>query len=211
MEFAIDTFPEERFGLVTGSKCSVLFPLKGDGAKGQNTYAKELANEKFFKFYDERGGWQTEHGKMAEHEAFAWYIENVDKRLTEGRWIKDGECGGSTDAELPEKGIDFKCPTTLKAWLDYLHDPLSKEQTDQCQMYMKLSGKDQWDICAFLTETQFMTDNGLTYPVPHDKRMIHVPVKKDPFFEEKLSTALPYVISMRDFYTAKLKAQFLTP
>src|SRR5688572_17901684 len=166
MLLAIDTFPMERFGLVTGSKCSVLFPLRGDGKVGQRSYAKTLANEKFFQFYDERSTWQTEHGKMAEFWAFEHYEKYIGSNIQKGEWIKKGECGGTTDALLPDRGVDFKCPTTLNGWLDYLHDPLDKEQKDQCQMYMYLTGLPLWEIAAFLIETQFMTDHGLTYPVP---------------------------------------------
>lgn len=208
MLFAIDQFPMERFGLVTGSKCSVLFPLKGDGHVGQRTYAKILANEMFFQFYDERGTWQTEHGKMAEHWAFMHYEQHFSADITKGRFIVKGECGGSTDAELSDRGVDFKCPTTLNGWLDYLHDPLDKEKKDQCQMYMYLTGLPTWEIAAYLIETQFMTDNGLTYPVPEEKRMIIVPVQKDPTWEMRLDEPLKYVIGLRDEFLERLNKQF---
>lgn len=207
MLLAIDTFPVERFGLITGSKCSVLFPLKGDGRVGQRTYAKTLANEKFFQFYDERGTWQTEHGKMAEHFAFMHYEERIAE-LKKGRFIQKGECGGSTDAERSDRGVDFKCPTTLNHWLDYLHDPLSKEQKDQCQMYMYLTGLPMWEIAAYLIETQFMSDNGLQYPVPEEKRMIIVQIDKDPTWEIRLDEPSKYVIAERDRFFNNLKEQF---
>lgn len=208
MQFAIDTFSMERFGLVTGSKCSVLFPLRGDGKVGQRTYAKTLANEMFFRFYDEKGTWQTEHGKMAQYFAFLHYQQYISDEITEGRWIKDGDSGGSTDAERPDRVIDFKSPTTLNGWLDYLHEPLDKEQKDQCQMYMYLTKKPMAEIAAFLTETQFMTDNGLTYPVPEEKRMIIVPVAKDPTWEERYELIRPSLIKQRDEFLEKLKLKF---
>lgn len=208
MNLAIDTFPKERFGLVTGSKCSVLFPLKGDGKVGIRTYSKELANEMYFQFYDEKGGWQTEHGKMSEYFAMEHYKQYVSDDIDSGRWIKKDDCGGSTDAERPDRVVDFKCPTTLKAWLDYMYDPLSKEQVDQLQMYMYLTGKEYSEIAAYLTETQFMTDNGLTYPVAEDKRMIRKGVAKDPDWSDKLSLALPNVIKQRNEFIEKLKEKF---
>lgn len=208
MLLAIDTFSMERFGLVTGSKCSVLFPLKGEGKVGQRTYAKTLANEMFFQFYDEKGTWQTEHGKMAEHWAFLHYEKYFGANITQGEWVKKGDCGGTTDALLPDRGVDFKCPTTLNGWLDYIHEPLSKEQKDQCQMYMYLTGLPLWEIAAYLIETQFMTDNGLTYPVPEEKRMIIVPVERDPTWEERLNMVLPSIVGLRNEFLEKLKIAF---
>ena len=207
MSFAIDTFPKERFGLVTGSRCSVMFPLKGDGVVGMTTYAKQLANEKFFQFYDEKSAWQMEHGKMAEHYAMIHYRENYGD-LEQGGWISKGECGGVTDAENETTVVDFKCPTTLEAWLDYLYEPLDKKQKDQLQMYMYLTGKDQAEIAAYLTETQFMTDNGLKYPVPEAKRMIIVKVEKDKSWEEKLNEQVPFVVTMREKYIQILTNKF---
>lgn len=207
MLLAIDSFPVERFGLITGSKCSVLFPLKGNGKKGQRTYAKTLANEKFFKFYDEVITWRTEHGKMAESWALMHYEQYIGD-IEKGRFVQKGECGGTTDAERSDRGVDFKCPTSLGAWLDYLHNPLSKEQKNQCQMYMHLTGFDVWEIAAFLIETQFMTDNGLTYPVPEEKRMIITKVVKDPTWEMRLEEPLNYVIKERDKFFENLKAEF---
>jgi hypothetical protein len=208
MLLAIDIFSMERFGLVTGSKCSVLFPLKGTGEVGQRTYAKTLANEMFFQFYDEKGGWQTEHGKMAEFFAFIHYEKYINANIEKGGWRMKGDCGGTTDAELPDRIIDFKCATTLNGWLDYIHNPLEKEQKDQCQMYMYLTGKPLAEIAAYLVETQFMSDNGLTYPVPDDKRMIIVRVEKDPTWEPRLKEILPSIIKQRDEFIEVLKKQF---
>lgn len=207
MNFAIDTFKPERFGKVTGSKCSVMFPLKGDGIVGMTTYAKQLANEKYFQFYDEKTPWQAEHGKMGEHFAKLHYAQMYED-VQDGTWTVKGECGGSTDAETDTKIIDFKCPVTLEGWLDYLYDKLKKDYFDQLQMYMYLRDKDQAEIAAYLTETQFMTDNGLTYPVPEDKRMIIVKVMRDPKWEDRLNEQLPFVIEMRDKYIEVLKSKF---
>lgn len=207
MNFAIDTFPKERFGLVTGSKCTVMFPLKGDGVVGMTTYAKQLANERFFQFYDEKNPWQAEHGKMGEHFAMMHYRQHYGD-LEAGTWTVKGDCGGSTDAETDTKIVDFKCPVTLESWLDYLYDKLKKDYFDQLQMYMYLRDKEESEIAAYLTETQFMTDNGLTYPVPEDKRMIIVKVMRDPKWEVKLKENLPFVIEMRDKYIEVLKAKF---
>jgi hypothetical protein len=208
--FAIDTFSNERFGLVTGSKCSVLFPLRGDGAVGKRTYAKTLANEMFFQTYDERSSWQTDHGKMAEALAFEFYNEKIDSTIVQGSWYKQGECGGTIDAMLSSKVIDFKCPTSLNNWLDYLHEPLDKDQINHLQMYMWLAKKEEAEIAAFLIETQFMTEHGLTYPVAMNKRMITVRVKKDPFWLEKLNeeNALPFVIAKRNEFLEVLKTEF---
>jgi hypothetical protein len=73
---------------------------------------------------------------------------------------------------------------------------------------MYLTGKEQSEIAAYLTETQFMTDNGLTYPVPEEKRMIIVKVMRDPKWEERLNEQLPFVVEMRDKYIEILKAKF---
>lgn len=207
MNFAIDTFPKERFGLITGSKCSVMFPLKGDGVVGMTTYAKRLANERFFQFYDESTQWQTEHGKMGEHFAALHYRQYVGD-IQEGTWTVKGECGGSTDAETDTKVIDFKCPVTLEKWLDFMYDKLDKKYFDQLQMYMYLRDKGEAEIAAYLTETQFMTDNGLVYPVPEEKRMIIVKVMRDPNWVKRLDENLRFVVEMRDKFIEVLKSKF---
>ncbi len=208
MHLAADTFPKERFGLITGSRCSVLFPDRGDGAVGKKTYAKSLANEKYFSYYDEVSTWQMEHGTMGEHFAYLHFQQYIDRTIFKGDFISDGYYGGSPDYEVLEYGIDFKCSTSLNKWLDYFHLPVSKDQFHQCQMYMFLRKKDLWKIGAFLTETQFMNDNGLTYPVPEDKRMILKDVPKDPTWEERLKESAPKVIEMRDEFYSKLKVKF---
>jgi hypothetical protein len=85
---------------------------------------------------------------------------------------------------------------------------LSKDQKDQCQMYMYLADLDEWEIAAYLTETQFMTDNGLTYPVPEDERMIIRKVKRDPSWEYRLSSPLQFVIETRNKYSVILQHRF---
>lgn len=209
MDFAIDKFDTYRFGLVTGSKCSVLFPMKGDGMTGQMTYARTLANEMFFMHYDEMSTWQTEHGNMCEHSAFEYYADHIDRRIEKGSFLQKGECGGTKDAHIPsEYGIDFKCPTTLNKWLDYLHLPVSKEQYNQCQMYCYLWELPFWEIAAYLEETQFMASNGLTYPVPRNKRIIRVRIDRDPTWEERLQAPLEFVINHRNKCLEKLKEHF---
>jgi hypothetical protein len=216
MSFAIDTFDKDRFGLITGSRCSVLLPERGDGKKGMTSYAKQLAKEMFFQFYDEVTTWEMEHGKMAESFAFGHYHDHTSKRIEKGRFIKKGNRGGTIDAEIPGlKGIDFKCPTSLDKWLDYMYEPLDKDQREQCQMYMDLTGYKEWDIAAYLTETEFMNNNGLTYPVPEKDRMIIVTVKHDSTWAWRIEQPEKFVIQKRDEYLEKLKAKFknrtLTP
>lgn len=208
MNLAIDTFPTERFGLITGSRCTPLFP-KRSAEVGQRTLAKQLANELYFQFYDEFENWQTEHGKLAEHFAFEHFVKYHDKDLKEGRWIKNGECGGSTDAEGADYGVDFKCPTSLEKFTNYLFDGVDDDQKNQCQMYMWLTGKSKWLIAPYLVETNMMAINGLVYPINDDsKRMILIEVEKDPTWEERLNLAAPKVIAMRDEYLEMLKLKF---
>lgn len=208
MSFAIDTFPTERFGLVTGSKCSVMFPLRGDGVVGMTTYAKQLAINKFFQFYDEMTSRSTDHGKMAEYYAMIHYKDYFNKDVVSGAWYVKDECGGSTDAETRDTIIDFKCPVTLEGWIDFEFEKLDKKYVDQLQMYMYLTGKHKAQIAAYLIETQYMTDNGLTYPVEDHKRMIVVNVEKDKSWEGRLLEQLPFVIGMRDKYLEILKTKF---
>lgn len=198
----------DRPGLVTGSRCSVLFPQKGDGKAGMRTYAKQLAMEKFFGFADEVSTWQMDHGKMAEHFAFLHYQRYVSDRIEKGGWHRDGDCGGSTDAELPNTVVDFKCPTTMKEWLAYLHDGIDKSQEDQLQMYCYLTSKPYGEIAAYLTETQKMTDNGITYPVKDEQRMIRIKIEASPEWQAKLVERVPIVIAMRDEFIEQLNQYF---
>lgn len=210
MDLAIDKFDPQRFGLITGSACSVLFPVKS-AKVGQDTYARKLANEKYFRFYDEKSTWQTDHGNWNEHGAFEYFQRNRDKKLVKGRFIKKGEFGGTSDAEAVDYGADFKCPTTLEGFIDYLHDPVSPQQLHQAQMYMYLFDKEYWIIAAYLTETFKMSEMGLTYPVPADKRMIINEVKRNPNWADMLHENSKQVISDRDMYFDKLVQHFGEP
>lgn len=201
------SFPKKRFGLITGSKCSVLFPQKGDGKVGKRTYAKTLAKEKFFQFYDEMSSRDTEHGKMAEHWAFLHYQAYFDPKIEPGRFVDIGECGGSTDAETEDRVVDFKSPVTLQTWLDYL-DGIDRKQEDQLRMYMYLTKKPKAEIAAFLMETQWMTDNGLVYPVPEAKRMIRIVIERNETWEKSLLSEVPEIVEIRDEYIEKYKEIF---
>ncbi len=206
--FAVDIFDPNRLGKITGSRCTPLFPKKS-AEVGQHSLAKELASELYWQFYDEStGNRHTEHGKFAERSAFEHFQRHYDKSIVQGRWRQEGECGGTTDAEANDYGIDFKCPTSMSKWLDYLFTGIDTDQYNQCQMYMWLKKVDLWKISAYLLETNWMAENGLVYPVPHDKRMIIIDVKADLEWREKLDPAVKNVISLRDMYYQKLVAKF---
>lgn len=210
-EFANDIFPVERFGLITGSKVSVLFPKKSAEA-GQNTYARQLANQIYFKYYDEVGTWQTEHGQMNEHLAMEHYIQFHQCLGEKPGFIIDEEnqLGGSPDFVATNKdwGVDFKCPTTLENWTNYLHDGIDSNQYYQAQHYMHLTGKSKWFIAAYLTETLRMMDNGFTYPVPEDKRMILIEVEKEFGWSDLLLERAPVLIKKRNVYLSYLRERF---
>lgn len=207
MEFAQDIFSPERLGLVTGSRCSPLVP-KIRAKAGIDTLARTLAKEIYFQHYDESGGWQTEHGKLCEHSAFEYFNERF-LPVEKGRWIKVGDCGGNTDAEGEDFGVDFKCPTSLQNWLNSLYDGVTEgEYYNQAQMYMYLTGKPKWIIASFLMETNWMSDNGLTYPVDQNKRMIINEVTANEKWVEKMLTNLPKCIKLRNYYHECLKIKF---
>ena len=203
MSFAIDTFDPERFGLVTGSVCSPLVP-KVSAKVGMITLAQELAKEKYFQFYDEVSTWQMTHGHLAEPLAFEHYQKYFDKDLKEGCWIKKGETGGTIDSW----GVDFKAPTTLSNWLKYLYEPISAQQYNQGQMYMNLTGLKEWKFCAYLVETNLMSENGLVYPIEESKRAIIQTIKYDSDWNSKFNANLPVVIEMRDKYIEQLEEKF---
>ena len=73
---------------------------------------------------------------------------------------------------------------------------------------MMLYGKEQWKICAYLTETFKMTELGIKYPVSEDNRMIQIVVDKDPAWEALTYTNAIPVIEARDFYYNKLVETF---
>jgi hypothetical protein len=203
------SFSEERHGLITGSKCGVMFPLKGDGMVGISTYAKQLAIAMYFRFSDDTGSWQTEHGKMGEYHAFNHYETYVTGHIERGEWLRKGDCGGTTDAKVPGvNGVDFKCPVTLEGWINYLTKGVSRDEECQAKMYCYLTGLPYWEIAAYLVETQRMSDNGLVYPVPEEKRMIRIKIEKDSEWEEELLEQTEIVVRLRDEYLAKFKQQF---
>lgn len=208
MDLANDKFDIERFGLITGSACSVLFPDKGNGEGGMRTYAKKLANNMYFRYYDEVSTWQTQHGNMNEHEAFLFYQTNYDFNIEKGMWKRDGDFGGTCDSLALKYGIDFKCPCSLEAWLDYIHEGISKQQYNQAQMYMYLFDKPLWKVCSYLTETEWMVQRELTYPVEESKRMIIVEVERSESWVERLYENSEFVIEERDKFYEILCKQF---
>jgi hypothetical protein len=205
--FAIDTLSPKRLGLITGSRCTPLFP-KRDAEKGMKTLAMQLANEKYWGYVDEVTTWQMEHGKLAEHFGIEHFRRHIDPTIKEGRFIQKGECGGTTDAECEGYGVDIKSPTSLQKWTEYLYYGISDEQFNQCQMYMYLTGFRRWVIAAFLIETNFMSDNGLIYPVDEDKRMICVDVYASDEWVEKLHPQVEKVVLMREDFVSKLERKF---
>ena len=205
-----DKFDPKRYGLITGSKCSVLHPKKS-AEVGQRTYAKQLANQMYFRHYDEQSTWQTEHGNDFEAEAYVYFHEHYDKSAVhKPPFMVQDDFGGSADCICDDYGVDFKCPTTLEKWLDFLHVGIDEQQYHQAQMYMMLYNRDAWLVCAYLAETYRMTESGITYPVPQDKRMIQVEVLKDIEWQDKTYKNAESVITMRDFYYQKLVEQFGT-
>lgn len=207
MNFAIDTFPPERFGLVTGSRCSPLVPKK-DAQKGQITLAKELAKERFFQHYDDVSTWQMEHGKMGEGFALQHYLQYFDPKIEVGEFGFEGDIGWSPDAVASDYGADWKCPTTLQNFLDYLTDGISDYEYNQAQLYMMGLKKDRWLVCAYLTETSRMNENGLRYPVKDKNRMILNEVKASQEWRDKFHSNLPFVVSKRDEYIQMYKLKF---
>jgi len=203
-----DIFAPERLGLITGSRVVVLRP-KRSAEVGQKQYAKELANQKFFNFYDNTNTWQTEHGNNSESSACEYFQTNFDSSVEyHPPFMFIGDFGGQADAIHKDYGLDFKCPTSLQKWLDYLHVGIDDQQYHQGQMYMWLYEKPAWKFCAYLLETNRMSDNGEVYPVACDKRMIVVEVLRDETWSAKTIEAATSVIAMRDFFYNKLKQQF---
>jgi hypothetical protein len=207
----LDKFDPKRYGLITGSKCAVLHPKKS-AEVGQRTYAKQLANQMYFRFYDEQGSWQTEHGNNFEAEAYVYFHENFDKSAVhKPAFIVQDNFGGSADCLCDDYGVDFKCPTSLEKWLDYLHVGIDTDQYHQAQMYMMLYNREEWKICAFLTETEKMSNNGMTYPVPQNQRMIVVNVERDIEWAHKTYVNAEPVIVARDSFYQNLITQFGQP
>jgi hypothetical protein len=200
-------FDNNRFGLITGSMCSVLFPKKS-AEVGQRTYAEELAQQMFFKFYDDSGTWQTDHGNDMEPFAFDHYKQYYNSQVTPGMFaMKDNYYGGTCDALCPDYGIDFKCPTSLKNWTKYLKG-IEESQYHQAQMYMYLFDRDKWKVAAFLQETWRMTEQGKVYPVSIEKRMIINTVQKEPGWVELLHERGAKLIEWRNDYFKELQKHF---
>tara|TARA_R110000764_G_scaffold72464_3_gene148619 strand:+ start:2947 stop:3561 length:615 start_codon:yes stop_codon:yes gene_type:complete len=195
---------EERRGLITGSPCHVLFP-KRSAEKGQLTYAKLLAKERVFKYSDNATTWQMEHGHMGEVVAMEWFLENIDKKAIKPEFVKKGEFGGSGDCLTENYGVDFKCPTSLEKWLEYLTEGVSNQQYWQAQMYMFIYDRPKWKVCAYLVETNYMSDNGVTYPISPDKRCIENTIDKLDGFEEMLLEKSKFVIEKRNEFIAIYK------
>jgi len=201
-------FDERRFGLITGSKCSVLFPKKS-AEVGQRTYAKQLANQLYFKYYDDIETWQMGHGKDFEAEAYIYYKDRYDNSaIHKPEFALIGDCGGSADCIGDNEGADFKCPTSLQNWLEYLHEGIDDQQYHQAQMYMHLYKKEHWNVCAYLAEPIKLSDIGISYPVKSNQRMIIRRIDKEPGWDKKLDLATPKIIEMRDQFLAVLTAHF---
>jgi hypothetical protein len=207
MSLAIDIFPKERFGRVSGSRCTPLVP-KRDAKAGMITLAKQLAKERFFGFYDEVSTWQMDHGKMGEFWAFEHFQKYHNEAIEKGVFGSDNDTAWSTDAELPEYGVDFKCPTTLDGYLNYLFDGISDYEYNQAQFYMHKRNKPKWVIAPFLIETQKMTENGLVYPIKEAERMILIEVLPDQAWRDKFESNLPFVIEERNNFIEMLKLKF---
>ena len=201
------TFDKERFGLITGSKVSVLFP-KRSALVGQTTYAKELANQMYFRHYDNTQSWQTEHGHDGEVLAMIYWRENIDPNIEDGEFARIESWGGTSDALATDYGLDFKCPTSLNNWLDYLLMDKHLDHYDQAQMYCFLFDKPVWKIAAYLTETMKMSDNGDRYPVKESQRMIIREIEASQDWVEKLKERSPALIKMRDEFYKKLVEHF---
>lgn len=210
MDFAIDKFNPDRLGTITGSACHVLFPDKGDGKAGMTTYAKELAKERYFQFYDEVVTWQMQHGNMGESWGLAHLQKYYSKDFVAGHFVRIGELSSTCDSISPICGADIKCPTSLNKWLDYLYTGISKQQYHQCQMYMHLFDRPKWIVAAYLVETGFMSDNGLSYPVVESDRMIITEVDKEDGWADKMHTNVDFVIKTRDSYIEILKSKIKT-
>lgn len=196
---------EKRFGMITGSECHVLFP-KRSAKVGVTTYAKKLAKEIVFGWRDEVNTWQMDHGHMGESVAREWFMKYLDPKCYQPDFIQSGNFGGSGDLITTlGYGVDFKCPTSLEKWLEYLTDGISNQQYCQAQMYMHLYGFKKWKVCAFLQETNFMSDNGLIYPIDEKYRCIEIEVEKDDEWSGMLEERSIDLIRQRDEFVEVYK------
>lgn len=201
-------FDTRRSGKITASQVHILFP-KRDNPKTKETYAKHLANEMFFGEIQQGETWQTEHGNDAEYHANNYFTQFYDFNVNfKPEFICKGEFGGTPDAISTTYGIDYKCPTSLEKWLDYIHEGIDHQQWHQCQMYMWLTGLKHWKICAFLIENKFMSEQSINYPVPYENRMIVIDVPCDENWANDIQEKAQPIIEMRDKYFNNLKLAF---
>jgi hypothetical protein len=198
-------FDQRRIGKITASQVHILFP-KRDNKKTQETYAKHLANEMRFGEIQSTESWQTKHGNDAEYHANNYFTEHYEFQVEfKPQFFEKGEFGGTPDAITEFYGIDYKCPTNLTKWLDYLHEGIDDQQYHQSQMYMWLTGKKLWKICVFLIENEFQAE---PYNVEQDKRMIIIDIPYDETWSNDLSERSEYVLRKRDEYYQNLLKQF---
>lgn len=215
MEYSHETqgkFAAERAGLITGSKCSILFPTGTTTGKGMATYAKELAQQKFFQFYDVTRSWQTEHGEINETGGAELYAETFNVTLDRPpfAWDPLHQLGGTGDFVCGfEYGIDIKSPTTLANFVNYHYEDLDKDQIHQGRMYAHLYQVPRWFIVAYLQETERMIEAGDQYPIPYGpKRLIVKEVPMVPGWAELLQERAKPLITQRDQYVEILKRKF---
>ena len=208
MELAVDKFHPERYGHITGSKAYILMPESGKVVEGMRTYAKQLAKERYFQYYDEVSTWQMEHGNQSESYALAHWRKYVNPDLQEGYFKRIGELAGTCDHICDDYLVDSKCPVSMENWLNYLYEGVSKQQYHQGQMYCYLFDRPRIIFGAYLCETNRMSDYGLVYPVPESQRLIQIEVVSDPNWIDKFMPMAEKVIAMRDEYIELLSEPF---
>ena len=208
MELAVDKFHPERYGHITGSKAYILMPESGKVVEGMRTYAKQLAKERYFQYYDEVSTWQMEHGNQSESYALAHWRKYVNPDLQEGYFKRIGELAGTCDHICDDYLVDSKCPVSMENWLNYLYEGVSKQQYHQGQMYCYLFDRPRIIFGAYLCETNRMSDYGLVYPVPESQRLIQIEVVSDPNWIDKFMLMAEKVIAMRDEYIELLTERF---
>lgn len=203
--FSIDILSPDRLGKVTASRCDVLFPAR-DAKKGIDNLAWELANEYLFGYTDTVSTWQTEHGLNNEYHAEKHYEQYYGGFGSRPDPIIDhaNQIAGSPDyLDITHNcGCDWKCPTSYANWSEWMRPgfELSKNYYYQAQFYMFITGATLWKVCAYLTETLKMVDNGLVYPITEEKRMIVIPVEPDKVFFDSLIERVRPVIEKRNEY-----------
>lgn len=208
MNLAIDKFDPQRLGTITGSKAHILMPKSGKVVEGMVTYARQLAKEKYFQFYDEVSTWQMEHGVQSESYALAHWRKYVNPDLEEGYFKIDGQISGTCDHICDDYLVDSKCPTTMEKWLEYYYDGINSQQYHQGQLYCHLFDRDRIIFGAYLCETNKMSDFGLTYPVAEKDRLIQVEVVRDKTWIEKFMPQAEFVLNERDRYIEILTSKF---